>query len=271
MAIRSKLSPSQLERATRIKGVSLEHGHVRVFHVERELEMVLQSWEWEASQLEGWPDDAVRFIQEHAESLGHGVHRYVLRVYCANDKPRGTSSWCRVQVAREKDEVVEPRDELDGSQAAWMQHIQRSFEDERRFRLEQAKASAEQQATLIRQTTELAASVVKLAQSMGERVTRAEDDARAQLERERAELEETRANFVKEALELEREGKKENDSMFSDMLKLVMDKVGDEVAKSLAPELAPMAAKMMGQMLGDGAGEVATAAVDTAAKAEVLS
>lgn len=251
MAICSKLSPSQLERATRVRGVQLEHGNVRVFHVERADETELQSWEWEATQFEGWGDDAVRIVNEHADSLGHGVHRYVLRVYCALDKARGTS-WCRVQVRREKDEAAEPKDELDGSQGAWMQHIQKAFEDERRFRLDQAKASAEQQAVLIRQTTELAQSVVKLAQSMGERVTRAEDEVRATLERDRAELEETRANFVREAIEAENKGEKPDD-MFAGLLKVVIDKIGDKVGEALAPELAPMLAPMMQKMMGEDA------------------
>ncbi len=261
MAISSKLSPSQLERATRVRGVSLEHGTVRLFHVERADETELASWDWESTQFDGWGEDAVRTVNEHADSLGHGVHRYVLRVYCAQDKPRGTS-WCRVQVKRERDEVVEPKDELDGSQGAWMQHIQRAFEDERKFRLEQAKSNAEQQATLIRQTTDLAQSVVKLAQSMGDRVTRAEDEVRATLERERLELEETRANFVREALEAEQDKGEKPDDMFAGLLRVVMDKIGDKVGEALAPELAPMIAPMMQRMMSDEGTATAATAID---------
>lgn len=142
---RSKLSPTQLRKATSGSGIKagcvVVAKHVRL----GEDEEVLTTWPWEETRDEMWAELAVEALLEHAESLGHGMHRYEVSVDDANGK-RKAATWCRVVVERERASSSGASSgaegaaaDLDGSVEAFMRFLQESYAEERKARHESLK------------------------------------------------------------------------------------------------------------------------------------
>lgn len=176
-AIRSKLSVDQLKRATRSR-TDLAGGRVAVTHLEDNEESEIASFDWEETSSDDWREATKAMLEDHAESMGPGLHRYAVRTFDAKDVQRA-QTWCRVHIARDRKEPADASDasELDGSADALMRHYARAFEEERKSRLD-----------VMRMVTGMQGDMMKVLAGMAERQHMVEAEYRAQREAEKADL-----------------------------------------------------------------------------------
>lgn len=113
----SKLSPSSFAKLVhrfrthpkdRASRTSIELRHVTAPSEEE----TVASWTLQEARHALWAEDAVRVVREHADSMGHGAHRYALRAVEADgDSARalpGYVEWARVYVKREAEDDEGP-------------------------------------------------------------------------------------------------------------------------------------------------------------------
>lgn len=248
MATRNKISHDQIQRATRAKATLLA-GRVVLSALEGEDESPVREWLWDdtrdgtAKASSQFCDDVTALVLEHAESQGNGAHRYALRTYDTTGSERA-NTWFRI-VVRESRDGANAMDELDGSVGAFMAHLQRAFEEERKSRHDALRMVESSQAGLI-----------KLLSAMADRQTSLEIEHRATREEERKQLTEALA-LLEAASQKEREREESSSGGdFGAMMQTVGATLAEKAMERFGPQLEPLVSQLVkGMLQGDDAVE----------------
>lgn len=217
----------------------------------------IASWPWEdtrpaSSRRQGdddWDAQTIETIREHAESVGHGAHRYHVVTYDADGVSRAMS-WCRVTIRRPRQTSQETADDLDGSVSAWVTMMQQAYADERKARI----AAMDMLSGMFERN-------MRVMDALAQRVetTIRSDDAERRALEEEVEVLRSRAQ--------ETEAKSAEDDPFRAMIALVGPHVAGALAERLAPALEPLVESLASSVMGAASPEVAT--VDVTAETEV--
>jgi hypothetical protein len=259
MATRNKISHDQIQRATRARA-NLSAGRVVLTALDGEDERPVREWLYDDTREAGasgkashaFCEDVTATVLEHAEAMGNGAHRYALRTSDALGSEKA-NTWFRV-VVRESREGTNAMDELDGSAAAFMTHLQRAFEEERKGRHD-----------ALRMVEATQSGVLKLLSAMAERQTILEVEHRATREEERKQLTEALA-LLEAASQKEREADAGGGGGdFGAMMQTVGATLAEKALERFAPQLEPLVNQLVKGMMQGGEDAAAETVVDVVA------